>query len=110
MKKNIVKSLILIFIITLIFSVGSGVNALDYIKCGSSHGIPKPVPVVTTTLFTTLLVFAPIIFIVFSVKSLIATVATGNAEAMAKAKGKLIKRIIIVAIIFLVSFFIQLII
>lgn len=80
---------------------------LEYVKCGTSGGIPKPVPQLTTIAFTLLLVATPLVLIAFSILTLIKTIASGNAEEISKAKGKLLKKIIITAIIYLVAFLVQ---
>lgn len=82
-------------------------TSLEYVKCGSSHGIPKPIPQLTTIAFTFLLVGTPLILIASSIITLMKTTASGNSEEISKAKLKLLKKFIISAIIFLVSFLVQ---
>lgn len=82
-------------------------TTLEYVKCGNSHGIPKPIPQLTTIAFTFLLVVTPILLIAFSIITLIKAISSSNAEEIGKAKTKLLKKLIISAIIFLVSFLVQ---
>lgn len=82
-------------------------TTLNYVSCGSSNGIPRPVPQLTTIAYTVLLVVTPIVLIIFSILTLVKSMASGNADEITKTKGKLIKKIIITVIIFLSSALVQ---
>lgn len=82
-------------------------NSLEYVKCGTSGGIPRPVPQLTTIAYTFLVVFTPLILIAFSIVTLIKSIVNGNVEEISKAKSKLIKKIIITAIIYTVAALVQ---
>lgn len=76
---------------------------LEYVKCGSAAHIPKPVPQLTTVAYTLLIVATPLVLIVFSIITLIKAIMSGNIDDVSKAKGKLIKKVIYTAVIFLVA-------
>ena len=82
-------------------------NTLEYVKCGSATGIPKPVPQLTTIAYTLLVAGTPIILIAFSIITLVKAVLGGNADEIAKARTKLFKKFIIAAVIFLSASIVQ---
>lgn len=77
-------------------------TALEYVKCGNSKGIPKPIPMLTSWVFTILLVATPIVLIVFSIITLAKSTVAGNPDEMTKARNKLFKKLIGCALAFLV--------
>jgi len=76
---------------------------ISYVKCGTSTGIPKPVPQLTTLAFTFLTVAAPLVLVAFSIITLIKAIASSKEEDVSKAKSKLMQKLIITAIIFLAA-------
>lgn len=82
-------------------------TTLNYVSCGSSNGIPRPVPQLTTIAYTLLMTVTPIVLIIFSIFTLVKSIANGNAEEISKAKGKLIKKVIISVIIFFSASLVQ---
>lgn len=80
---------------------------LDYIACGTATKIPKPFPQMTTLAYTLLITAVPLVLIVFSIVTLVKAITSGNIEDVTKAKGKLLKKVIIAVIIFLVSGIVQ---
>lgn len=88
-------------------SVGT---ALEYVGCGNADGIPKPVPQLTTIAYTLLVVGVPLILITFSIITLVKANASGNADDILKARLKLMKKVIIAGLVFLVAAIVQLVI
>lgn len=82
-------------------------NKLEYVKCGTATGIPKPVPQLTTIAYTLLVAGTPIILIAFSIITLVKATLGGNADEITKARSKLFKKFIIAAVIFLSSSIVQ---
>ena len=82
-------------------------NKLEYVKCGTATGIPKPVPQLTTIAYTLLVAGTPIILIAFSIITLVKATVGGNADEITKARSKLFKKFIIAAVIFLSSSIVQ---
>ena len=78
-------------------------NNLEYVKCGNAAHIPKPVPQLTTVAYTLLIVATPLVLIVFSIITLVKAIMSGNIDDVSKAKGKLLKKVIYTAVIFLVA-------
>jgi hypothetical protein len=76
---------------------------LSYVACGSSTGIPRPVPQLLTIAYTFLITITPIVLIAFSLITLAKAVTSGNADDVSKAKGKLLKKFLIAALIFSVT-------
>lgn len=97
-----------LFGIALTFSVtfitsSSTVYALDYVACGDATGIPKPIPMFTTIVYTLLIVGVPLALIISSIITLIKAITSGNADNVVKAKNKLLKKIIIAAVVYLTA-------
>jgi hypothetical protein len=82
-------------------------NNLDYVACGTATKIPKPFPQLTTVAYTLLITATPLVLIVFSIITLVKAIMSGNIEDVTKAKGKLLKKVIIAVIIFLVAGLVQ---
>lgn len=70
-------------------------TALEYISCGSANGIPKPVPQMTSILYTILMVGIPLVLIAFGIITLVKANASGKAEEMEKARRKLAQKFMI---------------
>ncbi len=83
------------------------VYALDYVACGSSNGIPKPVPQLTTIAYTLLVVGVPIVLIIFSIVELVKSVFSADTEKILKARNKLFKKFFAAAIILIVGAIVQ---
>ena len=80
---------------------------LNYVKCGTARGIPRPVPQLTTLAYNLLIIATPLILVAFSIVTLIKAISSGKEEDITKAKGKLITKLIITALVFLTSFIVQ---
>jgi hypothetical protein len=107
-KKKRIFSFILLFIFLSLNKIDVfAKEELNYVKCGTARGIPKPVPQLTTIAYNFLIIGTPIILVAFSVVTLIKAIASTKEEEITKAKGKLVKKLIITAIIFLTSFVVQ---
>ena len=112
MKKK-TKFILLIYFIVLgvmLFNAGDLTklaNNLDYVACGTATKIPKPFPQLTTVAYTLLITATPLVLIVFSIITLVKAIMSGNIEDVTKAKGKLLKKVIIAVIIFLVAGLVQ---
>ena len=76
---------------------------LEYVKCGNATGIPKPLPQMTTVLYTIIMVATPIILIGFSVITMIKAIGTRDEEEITKAKKKVVKKFIQAGIIILLA-------
>ena len=76
---------------------------IHYVKCGTSTGIPQPVPQLTSLAFNLLIIATPLVLVAFSIVTLIKAIASSNADDISKAKSKLLRKIIMTAIIFLVA-------
>ena len=85
------------------------VNAynLEYVACGNAEGIPAPVPQLISICYTLLVVATPIILIIFSIVALVKAITGGNADAIKKAKDKVIKKFIAAALVFFVAGIVQ---
>lgn len=93
-------------LITLLPNVVNAYN-LEYVACGNAEGIPAPVPQLTSICYTLLVVATPIILIIFSIVSLVKAITGGNADAIQKAKDKVIKKFISAALVFFVASIVQ---
>jgi len=80
---------------------------ITYVKCGTARGIPEPVPQLTTLAYNLLIFATPLVLVAFSILTLIKALASTKEEEITKAKGKLIKKLIITAIIFLTAFIVR---
>lgn len=80
---------------------------LEYIACGNAEGIPAPVPQLTSICYTLLIIATPIILIIFSIVALIKAITGGDADAIKKAKNKVVKKFIAAAIVFFVAGIVQ---
>lgn len=80
---------------------------LEYIKCGSATGIPKPVPQLITIGYTLLITGTPIILIIFSIVEITKSVVSGDAERTNKAKDKLLRKFVITSMVFLTASIVQ---
>ena len=76
---------------------------LSYVKCGSATGIPKPLPQLTTIIYTILVVAVPIVLVASSIFTMVRAMGNGDAEEIKKAKLKLVKKFIAAAIIILLA-------
>ena len=76
---------------------------LEYIKCGTAGGIPKPIPQMTTMIYTVFMVATPIILIGTSIFTMVKAVGSKDSEETLKAKKKIVKKFIIAAIILLIG-------
>ncbi len=88
-------------------SLSKAGTILEYVGCGSAEGIPKPVPQLTTIGYTLLIVGTPLILIIFSIVAMIKAISAGKPDEIMKARGKLIKKFIAAAIIFLTATIVQ---
>ena len=104
MKKKIILSLLLVLM--LCPTMVSAAN-LEYVACGNATGIPAPVPQITSICYTLLVIATPIILIIFSIISLVKAITGGNADAIQKAKDKVIKKFVATAIVFFVAAIVQ---
>ncbi len=84
-------------------NLGQFGTALEYVKCGTANGIPKPVPQMTSIAFTILIVGTPIVLIVFSIIAMVKAISSGNPDDVVKVRGKLLKKIIATVVIFLLA-------
>ena len=80
---------------------------LNYVSCGSATGIPAPVPKITTIGYTILTVGTPLVLIVFSIVTLVKAILSASADEISKARGKLIKKIIISILVFVTAALVQ---
>ena len=80
---------------------------ITYVKCGTARGIPEPVPQLTTLAYNLLIFATPLVLVAFSIVTLIKALASTKEEEITKAKGKLIKKLIITAIVFLTAFIVR---
>ena len=80
---------------------------LNYVSCGSATGIPAPVPKITTIGYTILTVGTPLVLIVFSIVTLVKAIVSASADEISKARGKLIKKIIISILVFVTAALVQ---
>ena len=80
---------------------------LKYVSCGSATGIPAPVPKITTIGYTILIVGTPLALIVFSIVTLIKAMVSASPDEISKARGKLIKKIIIAILVFVTAALVQ---
>ena len=71
---------------------------LSYVKCGSTTGIPRPLPQMTTMAYTFLMVIVPIVLVATGIFTLIKALADKNTDEIAKAKSKLIKKFLTAAV------------
>ena len=76
---------------------------LQYVSCGDTHGIPAPIPLLTSILYTLLVIVAPIILIIFSVVALLKAVVAQKTEEIMKARTTLLKKLLATALIYLVA-------
>ncbi len=76
---------------------------LEYVACGETKGIPKPVPELISAGYTILVIATPIVLIIFSIITLVKAVSAGNADDISKARGKLVKKFIIAGAVFFVA-------
>ena len=76
---------------------------LNYVKCGTATGIPRPIPQLTTVAYTLIISATPLILIIYSIITLFKAVSFGTPEDVEKAKKNVIKKFIIAAIIFFVG-------
>ena len=107
--KNKKKVLMLIFALAL-FVMPTMVFAeynLEYVACGNATGIPKPVPQMTSILYTLLVIATPIVLIIFGIVTLLKAITAGDSGEITKAKGKLIKKFIAAALVFFVAGMVQ---
>ena len=74
---------------------------LEYVGCGNSEGIPKPLTQMTSMLYTILMIGVPLVLILFGVITMIKALKEGDADEVLKAKNKLIKKFAMAAIIIL---------
>ena len=105
-KKRIIKVIYFIILGVILFnfnklSVLAKETDISYVKCGTARGIPKPVPQITTLAYTLLVVGTPIILVAFSIITLIKAISSNKEEEITKAKGKLLRKLVIAALIFL---------
>lgn len=82
-------------------------TALEYVKCGSANGVPKPLVQMTTIAYTILIVGAPLVLIVFSILTVVKATSSGKDDEILSAKNKLLKKFTIAAVIFLMSSIVQ---
>lgn len=106
------KKITVLFILLLSFLVITPVYAIEatetsYVACGDATGIPAPIPALTSIAYSLLIVATPIVLIIFSIVALIKAITAGNADEINKAKGKLIKKFIVTAIVFFVAGIVQ---
>lgn len=108
------KLIIIIYIVILcsIFMFNKGllknINMdLSYVSCGSATGIPSPIPKVTTIGYTLLMVGTPLALIIFAIITLVKANVSSSADEISKARGKLIKKIIIAILIFVTAALVQ---
>lgn len=80
---------------------------LNYVSCGSATGIPAPVPKITTIGYTILIVGTPLALIVFSIVTLVKATVSASADEISKARGKLVKKIIISILVFVTAALVQ---
>ena len=83
------------------------VNALDYVACGSATGIPKPIPQITTIVYTLLMVGGPITLVIFAIATLIKSMSRNDQEEILKAKNKLLKKFLLAGVLFLTASIVQ---
>ena len=76
---------------------------LEYVSCGTTTGIPAPIPLLTSILFTLLIIITPLILIIFSIIALTKAIAAQKADDIVKARNGIIKKIIAAALVFLVA-------
>ena len=76
---------------------------LEYVKCGSATGIPKPLPQMTTIVYTIFIVATPIILVGTAIYTMIKALGNKDSEEVLKAKKKIIKKFIVAAIILLIA-------
>ena len=94
---------LLIYAIIAIISIPELAFAdLEYVKCGSAIGIPRPIPQMTTMLYTMFMVGVPIVLIAASVLTMIKAIKSDNADEVLKAKDKLVKKFVAAGVIFLI--------
>jgi predicted esterase len=107
MKRKKIFKIINIFVLSFIlFNINKipvfAKEKLDYVMCGNTNGIPKPVPQLTTIAYSFLLIGTPLILIAFSIVTLIKALSSSNPDEVNKVKGKVLRKIIIAVIIFLI--------
>lgn len=76
------------------------VNDLEYVKCGTTEHIPKPIPQMITVAYTLLIVGTPILLIIFCIITLVKGNSSGKADEIDKAKKSIFRKFLIAAIIF----------
>ena len=76
---------------------------LEYVRCGTANGIPRPIPQLTTIGYTLLITGTPLVLIVFTITTLIKAISGGNADEIVKVKNKVAKKFMTAAIIFLIA-------
>ena len=76
---------------------------VTYVACGNSHGIPEPVPQMTSIAYTLLIVGTPLVLIAFSVITLVKAMTAGSSEDVMKAKAKLVKKFLAAGLVFVVA-------
>ena len=74
---------------------------LEYVGCGATEGIPKPLTQMTSMLYTILMIGVPLILILFGVLTMIKALKESDADEVLKAKNKLIKKFVMAATILL---------
>lgn len=79
------------------------INDLSYISCGSTTGIPSALPKITTIGYTLLMVGTPLALIIFSIITLIKANVSSSADEISKARGKIIRKIILAILIFVTA-------
>ena len=105
MKKKVFYALLIAFL--MIPNIVFADYNLDYVACGNADGIPKPVPQMTSILYTLLVIATPIILIIFGIITLVKAITAGDASEISKAKGKLIKKFIAAGVVFFVAGIVQ---
>lgn len=80
---------------------------LEYFACGEAIGIPKPVPQLTSVLYTILIIATPIILILFSIVALVKAITAGSQDDIKKAQNKVIKKFIAAAVVFFIAGIVQ---
>jgi Srg family chemoreceptor. len=76
---------------------------VTYVACGNSHGIPEPVPQMTSIAYTLLIVGTPLVLIAFSVITLVKAMTAGSSDDIMKAKAKLVKKFLAAGLVFVVA-------
>ena len=105
-KKKLLAVIYFVIVGIVIFSsdsLGSMVTDLSYVKCGSTTGIPRPLPQMTTIAYTLIMVGVPIILVASGVLTMVKAIASKDVEEIAKSKNKLIKKILSAAIVLLIT-------